>query len=301
MMLAAPGLPARTVINEIMYHPVEKTAFDAAGDPVMDLSDDVHEFIELKNDGPEPVVLAGWRLAGGADFVFPTGTTVPAGGYVVVAKHPDRLEAIAPYALPAGTVLGPWDGGLGNRGDTVRLEKPDGSVEDAVSYDSALPWPIGANALGAESDWTGIDESQHQYRGRSLERAAAAWASNDPANWLASPLAAGPSPGRANAVTVTAPLPVVTAIDITRDLLPASDAILCRMVLNHLDVDRVSMALDLFRQTSIYLIATQFNGEDLPQRSPQFTRLDLRERLGNPVESVQDGSEAVCSLALWAL
>lgn len=96
-------------------------------------------------------------------------------------------------------------------------------------------------------------------------------------------------------------LPVVTAIDITRDLLPASDAILCRMVLNHLDVDRVSMALDLFRQTSIYLIATQFNGEDLPQRSPQFTRLDLRERLGNPVESVQDGSEAVCSLALWAL
>ena len=212
LMLAAPGLPARTIINEIMYHPVEKPAFDAAGDPVMDLSDDVHEFIELKNDGPEPVALAGWRLAGGADFVFPTGTTVPAGGYVVVAKHPDRLEAIVPYALPAGTVLGPWDGGLGNRGDTVRLEKPDGSVEDAVSYDTALPWPIGANALGAESDWTGIDESQHQYRGRSLERAAAAWASNDPANWLASPLAAGPSPGRANAITLTAPLPVVTAI-----------------------------------------------------------------------------------------
>ena len=33
------------VISEIMYHPVEKAAFDANGDPVMDLSGDVHEYV----------------------------------------------------------------------------------------------------------------------------------------------------------------------------------------------------------------------------------------------------------------
>jgi hypothetical protein len=95
--------------------------------------------------------------------------------------------------------------------------------------------------------------------------------------------------------------PSVTRADITRDLLPLCDAILCRMVLNHLDEERVSLALDLFSQSARFLIATQFNGEDLPQRSPQFTRLDLRLWLGDPIESVPDGRESSCSLALWAI
>jgi hypothetical protein len=96
----------------------------------------------------------------------------------------------------------------------------------------------------------------------------------------------------------------VTQLDITREVLPACDAILCRMVLNHLDMPRTVMALERFRASGRYLIATQFNGEDLPQRSPQFMRLDLRREpygLGNPLAWVQDGSEQVCSLALWRL
>lgn len=195
-----------------MYHPVEKPAFDAAGDPVLDLTEDVHEFIELKNAGATPVTLDGWRLRGGIEFDFPAGTAIPAGAYVVVARHPDRLEAVAAYGLPAGSVLGPWRGGLSNRGDTVHLETLAGQVADSVSYSSEAPWPIGANAFGAESDWTGIDESQHQYRGRSLERVTIAWPSNDPANWLASPVAGGPSPGRANATVLTAPRPVAVSV-----------------------------------------------------------------------------------------
>lgn len=93
----------------------------------------------------------------------------------------------------------------------------------------------------------------------------------------------------------------VQQIDITTEKMREADAILCRMVLNHLDRERVTMALDLFKGSAEYLIATQFNGEDLPQRSPQFTRLDLRDWLGNPIESVQDGAEAACSLAMWKL
>ena len=95
--------------------------------------------------------------------------------------------------------------------------------------------------------------------------------------------------------------PEVKHADITRDVLPPCDAILCRMVLNHLDGARVDMALERFRQSARYLIATQFNGENLPQNSPQFMRLDLRGRLGEPLESVRDGREEACRLALWAI
>lgn len=95
--------------------------------------------------------------------------------------------------------------------------------------------------------------------------------------------------------------PEVKQADITRDVLPPCDAILCRMVLNHLDGARIDLALERFRQSARYLIATQFNGENLPQNSPQFMRLDLRGRLGEPFESVRDGREEACRLALWAI
>ena len=216
LFLAFP-LHAGVLINEIMYHPVERPAFDAAGDPVLDLTEDVHEFIELKNTGSTAVSLAGWRLRGAADYDFPAGASIPAQGFAVVAKFPARLESIAAYALPAGSVFGPWSGGLKNSGDTIRLETVSGAVADAVSYSSSMPWAIGANAFGAEDDWTSINETLHQYRGRSLERVSMSWPANDPANWLASPLVAGPSPGRANAVALSVPLPVVTAVRAVQD------------------------------------------------------------------------------------
>lgn len=98
--------------------------------------------------------------------------------------------------------------------------------------------------------------------------------------------------------------PEVVQWDITRDALPKCDAVLVRMVLNHLDPQRVCMALNLFRQSAKYLIATQFQAESLPQRSPQFARLDLRNEpynLGEPLEKTQDGAEHYCSLAIWKL
>ena len=93
----------------------------------------------------------------------------------------------------------------------------------------------------------------------------------------------------------------VRQLDITTEPLPTCDAILCRMVLNHLDEARVGMALKLFRRSAQYLFATQFNGDDLPQNSSEFTRLDLRKWLGEPIDSVRDGREDACRLALWRL
>src|SRR5262245_13220975 len=85
LFLPASTSRAQILITEIMYHPVEEPAANADGTPVMDLYDDVHEFIELHNSGTAAVSLAGWELTGGVNFVFPVGAVITPGAYIVVA------------------------------------------------------------------------------------------------------------------------------------------------------------------------------------------------------------------------
>jgi len=99
--------------------------------------------------------------------------------------------------------------------------------------------------------------------------------------------------------------PDVVKLDITTEELPLCDAVLCRMVLNHLwgegdDITRIDMALRLFAKSARYLFATQFDGP-VKNRTPQFQRLDLRVLLGDPIESCKDGHEKNCRLAMWEL
>lgn len=215
--LSAPRpATAAVVLNEIHYHPVEEAAFDADNRPNLDISTDVHEFIELHNTAKTAVSLSGWRLDGGVQFVFPTNATIPAGGYVVVARDPDRLAAVPAYGLPRESVLGPWDGTLSNRGETVQLLDHSQTLVESVEYRPGFPWPATANALGADEDWTGVKRRDHQYRGRSLERISPTHPASDPANWVASPLLPGPSPGKANALPATRPLPVIVALSVSQ-------------------------------------------------------------------------------------
>src|ERR1043166_3659640 len=72
----APFKPADVVINEIMYDPI-------SGD-----SDD--EFVELFNRGTNAVKLGGWHLRDAISFNIPNGITLPAGGYLVIAKNAAR-------------------------------------------------------------------------------------------------------------------------------------------------------------------------------------------------------------------
>jgi hypothetical protein len=203
----AGGASAQVVISEIHYHPVEEPAFDNFENfiPALDLAEDVHEFVELQNAGASAVDLGGWALSGAVDFTFPAGTTLPAGAFKVVAKNVGRLQTV--YGI--GGALGPFGGKLSNRGDTVRLKDAAGGTVDAVTYSASFPWPGAADAFGAQDRFTGTDSVDFQYKGRSLQRVSAGASSNDPANWLASPLVPGPTPGGPQAVTREVPRPVV--------------------------------------------------------------------------------------------
>jgi hypothetical protein len=97
------------VINELMYNPITGENND--------------EFIELHNRGATPVILAGWRFVTGVDYTFPNNTTLPAGGYLVVAKNAAQLRANYPQ-LTTANCLGDYAGQLSNRGERLALGKP---------------------------------------------------------------------------------------------------------------------------------------------------------------------------------
>ena len=91
----------------------------------------------------------------------------------------------------------------------------------------------------------------------------------------------------------------VVKFDITAEVLPPCDLILCRAVLNHLDTERVRNAIELFRMSGRYLVATQFSG--VTKNAVEFCRLDLRPLLDSPLESIPDTCGEQSELALWKL
>jgi hypothetical protein len=100
----------------------------------------------------------------------------------------------------------------------------------------------------------------------------------------------------------------VREIDITRELIPQSDLILCRFVLQHLVLSSVLSALDLFKTSGArYLAFTQYNGNTLPKGCENwhpmgvYNQWDFRHApfsLGEPLASVADAIPD-CYLSLW--
>ena len=90
------------VINEIHHDPDVKT--------------ELAEFIELHNNGIEPVDLSGWVIANAIAFTFPEGSKLDGGGYAVVAHNPGQFK-VKFGILP----LGPWLGKLDNDGEQIEL------------------------------------------------------------------------------------------------------------------------------------------------------------------------------------
>jgi hypothetical protein len=192
------------IINEINYHPVT-----AAGTNVTEVPEE--EFVELHNVTGADVSLFDpsrptnrWQIDGGIRFSFPANTTIPAGGYLIVANfNPTNAALLAGFQAKYGsgaTILGPFDGRLDNAGEAIELFKPDAPQQppspdagyvpqilvDRVVYSDLAPWPTDADGGGA-----------------SLQRLASTFYGNEPLNWKAEPATAGRTNSSAGAVAPT--------------------------------------------------------------------------------------------------
>lgn len=130
--------PGDVVINELMYHPSSGNEDD--------------EYLELHNTTGAPIDLENWCFSEGITLVtaysdpacFPAGTTIAAGGYIIVSPNPSMTTvtygqtATASYA---GTRLS-------NGGETITLIDNTDQVIDTVNYDDAPPWPTAADGDG---------------------------------------------------------------------------------------------------------------------------------------------------------
>lgn len=166
------------VINELMYHALSNLDGD--------------DFLELYNRGTTPVDLSGWTFSG-ITLTIPAGTTIPSGGYLVVAK--DAAQFQATYGFAPAAVYG---GNLANSGETVALKDAGGATIDTVSFLDVDPWPSSTDGLGP-----------------SLELVDNTLENDDPLNWAAATNGAGHTAGAANSVRRSGLGPRITGVTAT--------------------------------------------------------------------------------------
>jgi hypothetical protein len=126
------------------------------------------EFIEIGNASKEPVDLSGWQVTGAGRVSIPTGTVIPPGGAVVLSE--DAAAFTKAFGASVKSVA-PLSGKLKKSGETVRLEDPQGSVADEVSYDATVPEVLKASNTG---------QSLHRMSGPASGGAATEWKAGAP-------------------------------------------------------------------------------------------------------------------------
>lgn len=126
---AVSGAPV--IVSELLFYPS-----DAQGSA---------EFIEIANIAGEPIDLSGWQITGAGRIGIPQGMKVGPGETVVLCKHEETCAKIGGRPLKHAVAL---EGKLKNKGETVRIEDPEGRVADEATYDAADPSIQGACGTG---------------------------------------------------------------------------------------------------------------------------------------------------------
>ncbi|RME93586.1 MAG: hypothetical protein D6766_07915, partial [Verrucomicrobia bacterium] len=122
------------LITEIMYHPAPEGEIDG----------DEYEFLELKNPNPFPIDVSLVHFTNGVRFVFPVGSEIPAHGFAVLVRNPERFAE----RYPDVPIAGVYTGALANGGERLELVAADGTPLFSVVYDDAPPWPLTADGDG---------------------------------------------------------------------------------------------------------------------------------------------------------
>ncbi len=145
---SAPDLALFTsslVISEVMYRPAEPSQVE------LDrgfLTNDLFEYVELRNVGTQTIDLSNIRFTKGVDFNFAGSniTSLAPGGYALVvndlAAFTQRYGAGKPIA---GQVI---SGKLNNIGEQIKLSFGAGETIRDFTYSHASPWPVSAGSGG---------------------------------------------------------------------------------------------------------------------------------------------------------
>jgi hypothetical protein len=120
-------------ITEIHYHPL-------AADTV---SGSEFEFLEFKNIGSSVLPLAGVHFTNGIDYQFPSNSSVPAGGFVVLASNSEMFNRRYGF-LP----LAEYTGQLDNAGERLTVVNAAGDTLITLRYNDKAPWPTEADSTG---------------------------------------------------------------------------------------------------------------------------------------------------------
>ena len=120
-------------ITEINYHPL----------PEDTISDNLFEFIELKNTGDSPLDLSGIKFCNGISYSFPFNTILNSKKFVVLASN--KFYFKQRYGF---TPFDQYTGLLNNSGEKIVLENSAGDTLISIKYNDKDPWPIEADGEG---------------------------------------------------------------------------------------------------------------------------------------------------------
>jgi hypothetical protein len=168
-------------VNEVMANPSSVFTSEARG-----------EYVELANFGTDVLDVSGWLVhvdggdaAGGCTATLPAATTIAAGAFLVVGGK--DFDA-APYALEADVVV-------------VKLSKGSSNGMCSLVNSRAQPVVLADAAGRPVSSVGGYASLIPDNDGRSVERIGPEVADVE-SSFCFSRTDAGPSPGRANSITV---------------------------------------------------------------------------------------------------
>ena len=155
---------SNVIINEINYNSPDTSN---AGD-----------WVELYNSLPTSMDVSNWGFQDdNHTFVIPSGTTIPAQGYLIISADTSKFKLIHPNVQFLKDVSG-FD--FSNGGEKLKLLNTIGCTMDSVLYDDVSPWPISPDGKGYSLS----------LKSTNLDNAVAA-------NWEESPLRKG-TPGMPN-------------------------------------------------------------------------------------------------------
>jgi hypothetical protein len=143
--LTVPASSDNLVVSEINYNPLPPTPAEISAG-FTDNND--FEFIELRNIAATSVTLTGVRFTDGILWSAPAGTSIPAGGAVIIPRRSAAFALRYPGIATLPQYYQVDANQLRNGGENLTLTDAAGGTVKQFSYDNNAPWPTPADGPG---------------------------------------------------------------------------------------------------------------------------------------------------------